>query len=93
MAQIWSIYDKNYRLVLGVSDEPGIFNFTKPTDDEVDPIECDYATLQCYDLSVEPDVLNLLFAARDIEEFLDSLSTRGYKVITGRPQPMKFAKL
>jgi len=93
VARVWSIYNREQRLVLGVSDEPGIFNFTKPTDDEVDPVECDYATLQCYDLAVEPEMLNLLGRSVDVEEFLDRLSAKGYKVIEGRPRPMKFARL
>lgn len=93
MAKIWSIYDRDHRLVLGVSDEPGIFNFTKVPDEDSDPIECDFATLQCYDLHVEPEVLNVLFRSSDLEEFLDRIRDRGFKVIEGRPQPRKFARL
>ncbi len=93
MARIWSVYSREHRLVLGVSDEPGIFNFTRPTDDEVEPVECAFATLQCYDLAAEPEILNQLFAAYDLDSFLDRLTDRGFKVIEGRPQPMKFARL
>ena len=93
MVRIWSIYNRDDRLVLGLSDEPGIFNFTKPTDDDVAPIECEFATLQCYDLHAEPEILNILFASSDLEELLDRLSGRGFKVIEGRPQPRKFARL
>ena len=93
MAQIWSVYDRKDRLVLGVSDEPGIFNFTKPPEEEVDPVECDFATLQCYDLAAEPELLNILCRAVDLEEFLDVLIAKGFKVIEGRPQPSKFARL
>jgi len=91
--QIWSVYSRDHRLVLGVSDEPGIFNFTRPTDEDVDPVECDFCTLQCYDLDAEPEILNLLFSVGDLEEFLDMLIMKGFKVIEGRPQPGKFARL
>ena len=93
MATIWSIYDRDHRLVLGISDDPGIFNFTKPTDDEVEPVECEFATLQCYSLKAEPELLNILFSVTDLEELLDRLIHAGFKVIEGRPQPSRFARL
>lgn len=93
MVRIWSIYDRDYRLVLTVSDEPGIFNFTKVPDEDVDPVDCPFGTIQCYDLKVEPDVLNVIGRAVDIDDFLDQLRNRGFKVIEGRPNPRKFARL
>jgi hypothetical protein len=93
VAKIWSVYDRDYRLVLAVSDEPGIFNFAKLPDEDVEPIECDFATLQAYDVKVEPDVLNILLRSQDLDEFLDQLSNKGFKVIEGRPQPRKLARL
>ena len=93
MLRIWSIFNRDHRLVLTVSDEPGVFNFTRIPDGEVEPVECAYATLQCYDVHAEPEVLNHLGRSTDIDEFLDQLRGRGYKVIEGRPQPSKFARL
>jgi hypothetical protein len=91
--RIWSVLDRDHRLVLAVSDEPGIFNFTKPPEDDVDPVECEFATLQCYSLKAEPEMLRLLFAARDLEEFLETLMEQGYKVIEGRPRADRIARL
>lgn len=93
MARIWSVYDREYRLVLAVSDEPGIFNFAKLPDEEVEPVECAFATLQAYDVNAEPALLNILLRCQDLEELLDELSNKGFKVIEGRPQPRKFARL
>lgn len=87
------MYDREYRLVLAISDEPGIFNFARLPDEEVEPIECAFATLQAYDTHAEPDLLNILLRCQDLEELLDELSNKGFKVIEGRPQPRKFARL
>jgi hypothetical protein len=93
VARVWSIYNRDYRLVLAVSDDPGIFNFARLPDEDVEPIECEFATIQAYDTKVEPDVLNILLRSADLEEFLDELSNKGFKVIEGRPQPRRLARL
>lgn len=93
MARIWSVYDRDYRLVLAVSDDPGIFNFARLPDEEVEPVECNFATLQAYDVHAEPELLNILLRCQDLEEFLDELGNKGFKVIEGRPSPRKFARL
>ncbi|MBI2375212.1 MAG: hypothetical protein HYV07_14545 [Deltaproteobacteria bacterium] len=93
MARIWSIFDRQYRLVLAVSDEPGLFNFAHLPDEDVEPVECDFATLQCYDAKAEPELLNHLFSATDLNGFLELLGTKGYKVIEGRPSTSKVARL
>lgn len=91
--QIWSVFNKDDRLVLAMSNEPGEFNFTRLPDDDVDPIECPFATLQCYFSHEEPQILNLLFRSRNLEDFIDHLLSHGYKVRAGRPTPSKFARL
>jgi len=93
MAQIWSVYNRENRLVLGLSDEPGIFNFAKPPADDVDPVECPYATFQCYDVSVEAELLTLVDECEDLEYFLQALIDGGYSVMEGQPRPGKFARL
>lgn len=90
---IWSVYNRDDRLVLALSDEPGEFNFTKLPDDDVEPIELEFATIQCYFTHEEPAILNLLMRSRDLEDFLDRLLSHGYKVRPGRPTPTKFARL
>lgn len=87
------MYDRDYRLVLAVSDEPGIFNFAKIPDESVEPVEVDYATLQCYDVNAEPELLNILSRAHDLEELFEALAQKGYKIIAGRPIPRRFARL
>jgi hypothetical protein len=93
VARVWSVYDGNYRLVVALSDEPGSFNFTRLPEDDVEPVACEFATLQCYDTAAEPQILNLLFRSRDIDEFLDRLRDHDFKVIDGRPQISKLARL
>jgi len=93
VTQIWSIYDREHRLVLAISDEPGIFNFAHIPDESLDPVEIPFATLQCYDVRAEPELLNLSVRARDLEELLDALRQAKFKVIEGRPRAMKFARL
>jgi hypothetical protein len=91
--KIWSIYNKDQRLVLALSDEPGELNFSKVPDEDVDPVECPFATLQCYDSKHEPEILTLLFRSSDLEDFLDRMLNAGYKVREGRPKPRRFARL
>lgn len=91
--QIWSVYDKDDRLVLIMSDEPGDFNFTRVPDEECEPVECEYATLQCYKSTIEPEVLNCVFRSRDIDELIYRLRRAGFKVREGRPSPRRFARL
>jgi hypothetical protein len=93
MAQIWSVYDRENRLVLGLSDEPGIFNFAKPPADDVDPVECHFATLQCYDIRIETALLTILDRCDDLDDFLQALIDASYSVINGQPRPGKFARL
>ncbi len=93
MARVWSIYDREYRLVLAVSDEPGIFNFAKVPDESIEPIEISFATLQCYDVHAEPELLNIVMRCGGVDELLEGLSARGFKVIEGRPAPRRFARL
>lgn len=93
VAQIWSIYDRDHRLVLAISDEPGIFNFARMPDDGLDPVEIPFATLQCYDPKAEPELLTHTVRSQDLEELLDRLRHAGFKVIEGRPRAMKFARL
>lgn len=91
--RFYSVLDRDARLVLAISEEPGLFHMTRPPDEEMRPIECAYATLQCYDLRAEAELLRLVFAARDLEELLESLKARAYKVIEGPLQASKFARL
>ena len=93
VANIWSVYNRESRLVLGLSDEPGIFNFAIPPADEVEPFECSFATFQCYDVSIEAQMLSLVDQAEDLESFFDSLLSAGFNVVPGQPQPGKFARL
>gem|GEM_PF-5466051 len=93
MGNIWSVYDRDGRLVLGISDEPGIFNFAKPPADEVDPVECEFGTFQCYDVRVESEFLNLLDSVHDLEMFFEALLDQGYNIVPGQPRPGHFARL
>lgn len=79
--------------MLALSDQPGEFNFTRVPEDDVDPVECDFATVQCYTAEKEPEMLNLLFRSEDVEDFIERLREQRYRVIEGRPQPSKFARL
>ena len=93
MAQIWSIYNRENRLVLGLSDEPGIFNFARPPSDDVDPVECEFATFQCYDITVEAEMLCILDKTEDLDDFFQTLLEAGYKIVEGQPRPGMFARL
>lgn len=79
--------------MLALSDEPGEFNFARVPDEDSDPVLCPFATLQCYDSKVEAEILNLVFRSSDLEDFIDRIATRGYRILEGRPQPRKFARL
>jgi hypothetical protein len=91
--KIWSIYNRDQRLVLALSDEPGELNFSKVPDEDTDPVECPFATLQCYDTKSEPEILTILFRSSDLEDFLDRMLNAGFKVREGRPRPRRFARL
>ena len=91
--RIWSVFDRDGRLVLAIADEPGEFNFARVPEDDVDPVECDFATVQCYTAEVEPQMLNLLFRSEDLEDFLERLREGRFRVVDGRPRPSKFARL
>jgi hypothetical protein len=91
--RIWSVFDREGRLVLALAEQPGEFNFARLPDDDVEPVECDFATVQCYSTEVEPQMLNLLFRATDLEDFLERLRGARYRVVEGRPKPYKIARL
>jgi hypothetical protein len=91
--RIWSVFDKEGRLALAISDEPGEFNFARMPPDDVDPVDCAFATIQCYSSKAEPEMLNLLMRSDDLEAFLDALTSAGYKVRQGRPRSKRFARL
>jgi hypothetical protein len=91
--RVWSVFDKDGRLVLALSDEPGEFNFARMPPPDADPVDCEFATLQCYDRTAEPQILNLLFRSDGLDDFFDSLIVAGYRVIDGRPRARRFARL
>lgn len=91
--RIWSVFDREGRLVVAVSDQPGEFNFSRIPDDDVEPIECAFCTVQCYATEQEPVVLTQLARSGDVEEFLDRLIEQKYRVVEGRPRPFTFARL
>ena len=91
--RVWSIFNQDDRLVLALSDEPGEVNFTRLPEDGTLPVRCAFATLQCYDSKTEPEILNNLMRAADLEDFLARLKKGGFKIRTGRPKPYKFARL
>ena len=91
--RIWSVFDREGRLAVAVSDQPGEFNFTRIPDDDVEPVECSFCTVQCYASEQEPVILTQLARSGDVEEFLDRLREQKYRVVEGRPQPSKFARL
>lgn len=91
--RIYSVYDRDGRLVLGVTDEPGEMGLTRPPEDDSEIIEISWATLQCYRLEAEPELLKLVVRAPDLPSFLDKLKSLRYRVVEGRPRPMTFARL
>lgn len=91
--RVWSVFDRDGRLAMSLSNEPGEFIFTRPTDEDTDPVECDFATLQCFQVQVEPELLTLLRGTTSLGEFLESLSAKKYRVMEGRPKPSGFARL
>ncbi|MCA9549539.1 MAG: hypothetical protein KC933_05845 [Myxococcales bacterium] len=91
--RIWSVFDREGRLVLALAEQPGEFNFARLPDDDVEPVECPFATVQCYSTEQEPQMLNLLFKAADLDDFLERLQAARYRVVEGRPKPYKFARL
>lgn len=91
--RFYSVLDRDARLVLALSEDPGLFHMTRPPDEDTAPVECGYATIQCYDARAEAEMLRLVFGARDLEELLENLRARGYKVIEGPLQASKIARL
>jgi hypothetical protein len=87
--RIWSVYHHDRRLVLALSDQPGQYNFAHLPPEDVDPVECPFATVQCYDTEGESDVLKALIRSRDVEEFIEKLENLGYLVEQGRPKSHK----
>lgn len=79
--------------MVGLSDEPGEFNFTSLPDEEAGVLEIPYATVQCYLARVEPELLGLVTRADSIDGLLDALRRRGFRVVSGRPRPTTFARL
>ena len=91
--KVYSVLDRDARLVLSLADDPGYFQLTRPPEEGANPIECGYATLQCYDARSEAELLRLVFEAHELEELLENLKARGYRVIEGRIQAKKIARL
>lgn len=91
-AAIFGVYDRNERLVLILSEEPGEFNFARLPEEDVE-VPCDFATLQCFSEAHEGELLGVLRESRDLNDFLMRLSERGYKVRSGRPQAGFLARL
>ncbi len=91
--RVYSVLDREARLVLSLTDEPGHFHLSRPPEDPSTLIECSYATLQCYDARSEAELLRLVFQIQDFEELLENLKARGYRVIEGQIQASKIARL
>lgn len=91
--QIWSVFDRNERLVLAVSEEPGEFNFAQLPDEGADPVFCNFATVQCYDPTVESEALNILTKSRSAQDIIELLQTAGFRVVEGRPKVASIARL
>jgi hypothetical protein len=91
--RIWSVFNRDERLVLALSDEPGEFNFTRLPDEEADIVECPFATLQCYDVKAESELLNLMYASGGVDDLLNRLVETGYRVVEGRPRVGRIARL
>ena len=90
---IWSVFDSEERLVLAISNVPGEFNFARLPDVGADPLFCDFATLQCYTSEVESEALGILTKSRSVKQLLDYLHDAGFRVVEGRPQVAKIARL
>ena len=69
--RIWSVFNRDERLALALSDEPGVFNFTRLPDEKADIVECPFATLQCYDVNAESELLNLMYASGGVDDLLN----------------------
>jgi hypothetical protein len=91
--RIWSVFNGDERLVLALSDEPGQFYFTRVPDEDADIVECPFATLQCYDVKEEPELLNLMYTSDGVDELLNRLGEVGYRVVEGRPRVGRIARL
>ncbi len=91
--QIWSVFDRKERLVLAVSDEPGEFNFAQLPDEGADPVFCNFATIQCYDATVESEVLGILTRSQSAQDIIELLQAAGFRVIEGRPKVASIARL
>jgi hypothetical protein len=89
---IYGVYDRNERLVLILSDEPGEFNFARLPEDDLE-VPCAFATLQCFAEGHEGDLLAILKASADLEGFLARLAEAGYRVRPGRPKVGGLARL
>jgi hypothetical protein len=90
---VWSVFDRDARIVLAISEGAGLFNFTRLPADPVDPVECDYATIQCFDVRAEPELLSLVFRSASLEELFDRLRVKGYRVTEGHPNTLRVARL
>lgn len=91
-ASIYGVYDRQERLVLILSDEPGEFNFAKLPEEDLE-VPCDFATLQCFSEAHEADLLSLLMASDDMPSYLQRLSDAGFRVRPGRPRVGFLARL
>lgn len=90
---IWSVFNRDGRLVLVVSDQPGGFRFARITDHDSASPQCPFATVQSYDATAENDLLTLMCRSVDLDDFLERLRAGGFRVVVGRPRPDRFARL
>lgn len=91
--QVWSVFDRDDRLVLALSNEPGEYNFARLPPRPVDPVFLTYATIQCYDAKAESALLRMVMESSTVTDLFDRLASAGYRVHLGRPKTGHFAHL
>ncbi|MBK8014067.1 MAG: hypothetical protein IPK13_22310 [Deltaproteobacteria bacterium] len=91
--QVWSVFDRDDRLVLALSNEPGEYNFARLPPRPVDPVFLPYATVQCYDAKAESALLQMVMASSTVSDLFQRLSGAGYRIQLGRPKTGHFARL
>lgn len=87
------MFDRDERLVLVVSGEPGNVTFARVPEGDVPPVACAFATLQCLDPLIEHDVLRILARCRQVEDLIERLEDRGFRIAGGRPVIGEIARL
>ena len=75
-----------------VSEGAGEFRFVNTDASSAGPT-CPFATIESYDPHSEGEVLSLIARASNLEEFLERLVAGRFFVLSGPPQPSKFARL